>query len=220
MLSERYKDAMLFAARLHDGQMRKGTEVAYLSHLMSVSSLVMENGGNEAEAIAALLHDALEDQGDDYQSEYLSEPRSGRTALKRDLELRYGRRVVEIVRACTDDEDFAKPAKGARGSTADWKARKTAYLRRLRRKKDAGMLRVSCADKLHNARSILIDYEEQGEATWQRFRARTKANQEWYYGELAGIYEKKAASLADGGLCRLSKEFSRVVARISELSFA
>ena len=219
MLSERYKDAMLFAARLHDGQMRKGTEIAYLSHLLSVSSLVMENGGSEDEAIAALLHDALEDQGDDYQSEYMSEPRSGRAALKRDLELRYGRRVVEIVRACTDDEDFQKPPKGAKGSIEQWKARKSAYLGRLRRKKDVGLLRVSCADKLHNARSILIDYEEQGEATWKRFRARTKANQEWYYGALAGIYEKKVASLRDPGLTRLSKELSRVVARIGELSF-
>ena len=217
MLSGRYKDAMMFAAKLHDTQMRKGTEVAYLSHLLAVSSLVIENGGTEDEAIAALLHDAIEDQGDDYESEYLAEPRRGRDALKRDLKLRYGPRVLEVVRACTDDEDFQKPPKGSAGTIAQWKERKTAYLGRLRRKKDVGLLRVSCADKLHNARTVLVDYEEQGEAFWKKFRAKTKANQLWYYGSLARIYEKKVVSSGDRGLARLSKELSRVVKRIDEI---
>jgi (p)ppGpp synthase/HD superfamily hydrolase len=217
MLTDRYKDAMLFAAGLHDSQMRKGTEVAYLSHLLAVSSLVIENGGSEDEAIAALLHDAIEDQGDDYESEYLAEPRNGRVALRRDLKLRYGARVLEVVRACTDDEDFKKPPKGKMGTTRQWKARKTAYLGRLRRKQDVGLLRVSCADKLHNARSILIDYEEQGQRLWKLFRAQTKENQLWYYGSLARIYEKKVAASGDRGLTRLSKELSLVVARIEEL---
>jgi (p)ppGpp synthase/HD superfamily hydrolase len=106
MLSDRYKDALLFAARLHDRQTRKGTQVAYLTHLMSVSALVMENGGDEEQGIAALLHDALEDQGKDYASEYFLEPRRGRAALKRDIELKYGARVLAIVIGCTDDEDF------------------------------------------------------------------------------------------------------------------
>lgn len=219
MLTERYRDALLFAARLHSGQLRKGRQVAYLSHLLAVSSLVIEHGGDEEEAIAALLHDALEDQGDDYRSEYRLPPSEGRDALRRDLGLRFGPRVVEIVRACTDDEDFRKPPEGELGSVAQWKARKSAYVRKLRRKPDAGILRVSCADKLHNARALLIDYEEEGEATWQRFRGRTKANQLWYYGALNRTFEDQAARLDDPGLKRLSLELSRVVDRIARLSF-
>ena len=218
MLTERYREALQFAARLHHGQLRKGRQVAYLSHLLAVSSLVIEHGGDEDEAIAALLHDALEDQGDGYRSEYRLPPREGREALKRDLGLRFGPRVVEIVRACTDDEDFQKPADGAPGSVEAWKERKTAYLRRMRRKRDAGILRVSCADKLHNARAVLIDYEEEGETTWERFRARTKANQLWYYGGLASTFQEKAVSLGDPGLRRLSLELARVVARIDEIA--
>jgi GTP pyrophosphokinase len=219
MLTERYRDALLFAARLHSGQLRKGRQVAYLSHLLAVSSLVIEHGGNEDEAIAALLHDALEDQGDDYRSEYRLPPFEGRDALRRDLGLRFGPRVVEIVRACTDDEDFRKPPEGELGRVEQWKERKSAYVRKLRRKPDAGILRVSCADKLHNARALLIDYEEEGEATWQRFRGRTKANQLWYHGALARTFEDQAARLDDPGLKRLSTELSRVVDRIAELSF-
>ncbi len=79
MLTSRYKSAMQFAATVHDGHLRKGTQVAYLSHLMSVSALVMENGGNEDEAIAALLHDAIEDRGDVYESPFRMEPRTGLT---------------------------------------------------------------------------------------------------------------------------------------------
>src|SRR5882672_329108 len=147
-LSNRYKDAITFAARLHDHQTRKGTEVAYLTHLMSVSALVMENGGDEEQGIAALLHDALEDQGKDYESEYLLEPRNGRPALKRDIELRYGARVLAIVIGCTDDEDFAKPPDGERGSIDDWQSRKRAYIKHVEHTVDIGLLRVSCADKL------------------------------------------------------------------------
>lgn len=104
MLTSRYKSAMQFAATVHDGHLRKGTQVAYLSHLMSVSALVMENGGNEDEAIAALLHDAIEDRGDVYESPFRMEPRTGRDALKRDIELQFGSDVLSIVRQCTDDE--------------------------------------------------------------------------------------------------------------------
>jgi (p)ppGpp synthase/HD superfamily hydrolase len=87
---------------VHDGHLRKGTQVAYLSHLMSVSALVMENGVNEDEAIAALLHDAIEDRGNAYDSPFLVEPRTGRAALKRDIELQFGTEVLSIVRQCTD----------------------------------------------------------------------------------------------------------------------
>jgi (p)ppGpp synthase/HD superfamily hydrolase len=214
MLSDRYKDALIFAAKLHDTQTRKGSEIAYLSHLLAVSGLVMENGGNEDEAIAGLLHDALEDQGDNYTSEYLVEPRAGRPALKRDLDLRYGSRVREIVEACTDDEDFQKPPADEKGTVEAWRARKEQYLAHLAKVDDAGILRVSCSDKLHNARTILIDYEEHGEAIWDRFRAGTKEQQLWYYRNLVETFQSKAKALNDIGLRQLSRELWVVIKRI------
>ena len=107
MLSQKYRQALDFAASLHHGHMRKGSEIDYLSHLLSVSALVMEHGGSEDEAIAGLLHDALEDQSDGYQSRFHGDPTKGREALKGDLDLLFGERVRDIVIACTDDEDYA-----------------------------------------------------------------------------------------------------------------
>ena len=205
----------MFAARLHDRQTRKGTEVAYLTHLMSVSALVMENGGDEDEAVAALLHDALEDQGEAYESEYFLEPCKGRPALKRDIELRYGARVLGVVMGCTDDEDFAKPAKGERGSIEDWRARKLAYIEHVRKTADVGVLRVSCADKLHNARSILLDLYEHADAVWSRFRSGNKENLLWYYQSLATAFRSNANSTNDRGLTRLCSELDRTVGLIA-----
>lgn len=217
MLTDRYKDAILFAARLHDGHMRKETEVAYLSHLLSVSALVMENGGDEDEAIAALLHDAIEDQGDDYESAFHVEPRHGRRALERDIELLYGERVRRLVESCTDDEDFEKPPVGEAGTVEDWRARKAHHLDHLAWQEDSGALRVACADKLHNARSILIDYEEHGEGLWKRFRARTKENQLWYYDGMASVFRRHADEMDDTGLKRLVHELEVVIGRIRAL---
>ena len=217
MLTDRYKGAILFAAALHDGHLRKGSEVAYLSHLLSVSALVLENGGDEEEAIAALLHDAIEDRGDDYTSELAVEPRRGRDALRRDIERRYGARVRAIVEACTDDEDFAKPAPGEQGSVEAWRARKEHHLQQLGGPQDAGVLRVACADKLHNARTLLLDYEEHGEALWGRFRSRTRENQLWYFESMAALFSRHAAERRDAGLARLASELRNVVARIRAL---
>jgi (p)ppGpp synthase/HD superfamily hydrolase len=217
MLTDRYKGAILFAAALHDGQLRKGSEVAYLSHLLSVSALVMEHGGDEQEAIAALLHDAIEDRGDDYLSEFLVEPRRGRDALRRDLELRYGARVRAIVEACTDDEDFAKPPPGEAGSVEAWRARKQHHIERLAAPQDPGVWRVACADKLHNARTILLDYEEHGEALWARFRSRSRENQLWYFESMAALFVRHAAERRDAGLARLAAELRAVAARIRAL---
>jgi len=211
MLSDRYKEAIAFAAKLHDDQTRKGTEIAYLTHLMSVSALVMENGGDEDQAVAALLHDAIEDQGTDYQSEFLSEPRHGRDALKRDIELKYGGRVLSIVVGCTDDEDFEKPLEGERGTVAAWRARKEAYISHIEAVSDIAILRVSCADKLHNARTILLDMYEHGEQIWTRFRAGSKDGVLWYYRALARQFKARSDSLNDTGLSRLSDELLRTV---------
>ena len=218
MLSARYKDAMLFAARLHENQTRKGTEVAYLTHLMSVSALVMENGGDEDDGIAALLHDALEDQSEGYESEYLVEPLKGRQALKRDIELRFGPRVLAVVVGCTDDEGYEKPPKNERGSVADWRQRKVAYIEHLECTANTSLLRVSCADKLHNARTILLDLHELGEVLWSRFRSGNRENTLWYYQSLASSFRAKANAIGDRGLMRLSAELDRTIGMIERHS--
>jgi (p)ppGpp synthase/HD superfamily hydrolase len=215
MLTQRYKTALQFAATVHDGHVRKGTEVAYLSHLLSVSALVMENGGDEDEAIAALLHDSLEDRGSDYESAFEVEPRQGREALKRDIELQFGGRVLEIVRQCTDDEYLPSGRPSSKGTPDEWRVRKAAYLGALRKKGDAGALRVSCADKLHNARAILADYEIEGDALWQRFRAPSKLDQLWYYEGLADALTERSLLIGDTGLQRLAGHLSATVEAIA-----
>ena len=218
MLTDRYKNAIQFAIELHDGHMRKGTQIAYLSHLISASALVMENGGEEDEAIAALLHDALEDQGDDYQSALeVAEPRSGREALKRDLETLYGSRVRDIVVACTDDEDFQKPPADEIGPVEAWMERKADHIQRLEAQPDIGVLRVACADKLHNARSLLFDHQEHGDALWQRFRSQSRDNVVWYLSGMARVFRRRAEREGDVGLRRLVSELEAVTDRIRSL---
>jgi (p)ppGpp synthase/HD superfamily hydrolase len=215
MLTDRYKAAMQFAATLHDGQTRKGTQVAYLSHLMSVSALVMESDGTEHEAIAALLHDSLEDRGHDYVSAFQVEPRHGRDALKRDIELQFGAEVLAIVRQCTDDEYLPAGRRTEKGTPEEWRARKEAYLAALLQKSDIGALRVSCADKLHNARAILADYEIEGERLWQRFNVKSKQDQLWYYEGLADALTERSLMLGDAGLQRLARQLAATVEAIA-----
>jgi tetratricopeptide (TPR) repeat protein len=161
-LGARFDDALAFTARVHRTQRRKGGEIPYVGHLLGVCSLVIEDGGTEDEAIAALLHDAVEDQGGDAMLEQIRE--------------RYGPLVADIVLACSDTTEMAKPP---------WRERKEAYLVHL----DASpisVLRVSLADKLYNARAILRDYELDGEQVWERFNQRAgRDGQLWYYDELA-----------------------------------
>jgi (p)ppGpp synthase/HD superfamily hydrolase len=214
MLTDRYKSALQFAATVHDGHVRKGTEIAYLSHLISVSALVMENGGNETEAIAALLHDAIEDQGTNYVSDFRVTPREGRDALKRDIKLLFGPEVLAIVEHCTDDEYLPGGRTAQKGTPAEWKKRKQAYMAKLGRQDDRGVLRVSCADKLHNARAILADYEVEGEKLWQRFTAKTKALQLWYYDGLAKRFTQRAKAIKDPGLTRMARQLRAVVEAI------
>jgi (p)ppGpp synthase/HD superfamily hydrolase len=214
MLTERYKRALQFAADVHEGHMKKGGDVAYLSHLLSVSALVMENDGDEDEAIAGLLHDSVEDRGDGYQTCCNAKPPVGRAALKYDIEQLFGVRVRDLVLHCTDDEYLpeGKPAK--KGSAEEWKIRKKAYLEKLAKQADTGALRVSCADKLHNARAILVDYETLGEEVWQRFRTQSKSDQLWYYKNLATILSQRAAAVGDVGLKRLAGQLGAVVQAI------
>ncbi len=164
MLSERFDSALLFASRLHHDQTRKGTDVPYMGHLLGVASLVLEDRGSEDEAIAALLHDSIEDHGNRYAG--------GRDALREDIATHFGDKVLEIVDACTDDEGYNKQEAGR------WKERKQAYIDRFATA-NKSVRRVACADKLNNARSILADYREMGERLWERFRTKSRDDQFW-----------------------------------------
>lgn len=179
LLGERFDDALTFARQVHATQLRKQTKIPYVSHLLSVASLVLENGGGEDEAIAALLHDAAEDQG-------------GATRLA-EIRTRFGDRVAEIVDGCTDTVEEPKP---------DWKPRKEKYLKHLPQA-SASIQLVSAADKLHNARSILADYREIGEALWSRFRA-TRDETLWYYRSVV-------EALRPAGPTRLVDEIDRTI---------
>ena len=163
MLTDRFDDAFHYAHRLHRAQMRKGTPIPYISHLMTVAALVIEHGGNEDQAIGALLHDAAEDQGG---AETLEEIRG-----------RFGDAVAEIVSDCTDAWTEPKP---------DWRPRKEAYLAKLPSTPQQSLL-VSLADKTHNAEAILFDYRVLGDPLWQRFNGGAKGTR-WYYGALADVF--------------------------------
>jgi len=186
-LTNRYAEALQLAYKLHKKQYRKGTEIPYLSHLLAVSAIVMEHGGSEDEAIAALLHDAVEDAGKELQSvgEVLGDPdltqaEAGTRVLEYIREL-FGETVAHIVRECSDAETYPKPA---------YQKRKQDYLSRLREAPPPARL-VSAADKLHNLRAIVADYRAHGEALWKRFVSEVSSTEEkrrltlWYYRELA-----------------------------------
>jgi len=166
----RFEEAVLYATRTHALQARKGGTVPYLAHLFAVASLVMEDGGSENETIAALLHDAGEDQG--------GEPRV------RDIEARFGKPVADIVLACSDTLKIPKPP---------WKERKSAYVAHLA---DAspGALRVSLADKIHNARSMAADHAQVGDALWERFTVKTRGPHEQYCRALSAAFHATKAS--------------------------
>ncbi len=185
-LSERFDEALVYASRVHGGQVRKGTSVPYVAHVLGVASLVLEDGGDEDQAIAALLHDAAEDQG-------------GRERLE-DIRRRFGDRVAGIVDACTDTYETPKPP---------WRVRKEGYVEHLRREEDVGALRVSLADKLHNARAIVLDYREIGEALWARFN-RGRDDQLWYYRSLLGVFAERCPGPMFDELRRTVEELDRL----------
>lgn len=181
VLTGRFAEAVRWASHLHADQARKGTRIAYVSHLLAVSSLVLEDGGTEEEAIAGVLHDAIEDC-------HIAEA---------EIRARFGGPVARIVVACSDDL-------GGPRDERDWRARKEAYLAHLEKTDlPAGTLRVSAADKLHNARSILSDLREHGPSVWDRFHADADA-QRWYYGEVARVLEAHHDSV-------LTRELRRTV---------
>ncbi len=167
-LSDRFAQAFSLALNLHGDQIRKGSDIPYVAHLMSVAALVLEQGGNEDEAIAALLHDGPEDQG-------------GQETLE-EIRRRFGHRVADIVEGCSDTFEKPKPA---------WRARKERYLDHLRQTDSQSVFLVSVADKVHNLRSILEDYRRLGDRLWGRFTGK-KEGTLWYYAELLGSYQQNA----------------------------
>jgi (p)ppGpp synthase/HD superfamily hydrolase len=172
-LGPRFNDAFLFAAEKHAAQTRKRTDVPYISHLMAVAALVLEAGGGEDQAIAALLHDVVED--------------CGGVPVLEEVRQRFGDRVAHIVQGCTDAYIIPKP---------EWKQRKLDYLDTLRRAGDDVRL-VSAADKLHNVRTILADYRRDGDAVWGRFSGRRDGTLWYYRAVLDVLREGKSNRLVD-----------------------
>lgn len=159
-IGDQFIKALTLANDLHKDQFRKGTNIPYISHLMAVASLVIENGGTEEEAIAALLHDAVEDCG-------------GPPILEK-IRQQFGESVAHIVDGCSEPVTEPEPP---------WKERKLAYIAHVKQANPSVRL-VSCADKLHNVCSVLFDYRQQGEKLWDRFNAGKKESI-WFYRTLA-----------------------------------
>lgn len=182
--SDRYQKALLFAHQLHQNQTRKGSHTPYIAHLLSVSALVLEHGGDEDQAIAGLLHDAVEDQG-------------GLPTLEL-IKKEFGEKVADIVAGCTDAYTNPKPP---------WPGRKTAYLTKLQTADDKILL-VSLADKVHNARSILADLNDPATTVWDKFKG-GKEGTIWYYQSLADIFDKSSFTNLKKELRRLVDEIAR-----------
>ncbi len=183
-LGIRLQRAFRYAAEKHAGQTRKQSAVPYLSHLMAVASLVLEAGGDEDMAIAALLHDVVEDCG-------------GMPRL-REIRRRFGTRVAKIVEGCTDSFGDPKP---------EWMERKKDYLREVKRA-DRDTRLVSASDKLHNVRTILADYRQHGEAIWTRFSGK-KEGTLWYYRALSDEYQRRNRNRITRELAIVVEELER-----------
>ncbi len=186
-LGPRFREALAEAALVHQHQRRKGSDTPYVSHLLAVTALVIEHGGDEDQAIAALFHDAVEDQD---------------VSLD-DLAARYGERVAAIVEACTD----TLPDTSERGA-ATWRARKERYLAHLA-VASPDVLLVSASDKVHNARAILVDVRAAGMVALRRFNAGPDGVR-WYYRSLVEVLGARLPG-------PLTDELSRTVAEIESI---
>jgi (p)ppGpp synthase/HD superfamily hydrolase len=166
-LSQRFADALAFAFEVHRTQTKKATRIPYVSHLLEVAGTVLTYGGDEDEAIAALLHDAVEDHSDAVSFASLAQ--------------RFGTRVAAIVESCSDTSVSPKPP---------WKARKERYIDHLSGA-DESVVIVSAADKLSNARAVIKDFRELGDGVWTRFNA-GKPDQLWYYRTVTAVLARRA----------------------------
>jgi (p)ppGpp synthase/HD superfamily hydrolase len=168
-LTEKFTLAMSKSQEWHASQVRKGSEVPYFTHPMSVAALVLEDGGSEDEAIAALLHDTIEDCG-------------GEVIRQKILAL-FGERILTLVDGCSEKIAVPKPP---------WRERKQEYLDRLR-SSTPEVIRISLADKLHNCRSIDRDWQQEGDLVWEKFTA-GKEGTLWYYRSLAAVFHDRTDS--------------------------
>jgi (p)ppGpp synthase/HD superfamily hydrolase len=184
-LTERFNQALQFAAELHATQVRKASAVPYVAHLLAVTSIVLEFGADEETAIAALLHDAIEDQGG--------------APTREEIRRRFGDRVVLIVDGCTDCEVVPKPP---------WRPRKEAYIEHLACAAPEVRL-VSMADKLHNARSVLHDYRTLGEDLWKRFGGGREGTLWYYRAVVEAVRGQEPAELVEE-LDRVVSEIERL----------
>lgn len=210
MLTQRFDAALCFAAQLHRSQLRKGTKIPYVGHLLAVTALVIEDGGSEDEAIGALLHDSIEDQGQHYPG--------GRVALRSYIHEHFGPEVAAIVNACTDDEGFVKEAAGTPAEEREhWLARKRTYIESIAHKTSQA-LRVTAADKVHNVESILDSHAAIGSGVWNRFRTKSRQDQIDVYEALSSAIDARNAQFPNGERTDLTKRLSRAVDSIKELS--
>jgi (p)ppGpp synthase/HD superfamily hydrolase len=171
-LTDRFDRAVELAHRVHRQQARKGTQIPYLAHVLGVAAIVLEYGGNEDEAIAALLHDTIEDAPPDFPA----------AKVRSEIRAAFGDVVLAIVEHCTDTDVQPKPP---------WRARKAQYLAALEHAPEIA-LRVSAADKLHNVRALIRDYRSHGELLWNRFNPEAgKPGTLGYYRALVEVFKRR-----------------------------
>jgi (p)ppGpp synthase/HD superfamily hydrolase len=185
-LGPRLQKAFRYAAEKHAGQTRKQSAVPYLSHLMAVTSLVLESGGDEEMAMAALLHDVVED--------------CGGTPRLREVRRMFGARVARVVEGCTDS--FSDPK-------LPWIIRKEEYLKRLKHEDDETRL-VSASDKLHNVRTVIADFRQDGESIWKRFSGRRDGTL-WYYRALSDEFQRRKPN-------RITRELAIAVQELENMT--
>lgn len=185
MLTERFTEALSLACELHRTQERKGTGIPYVAHLLAAASIALEHGASEDEAIAALLHDSVEDQGGAETAKLVRE--------------RFGDIVGDIVEGCTDADVIPKPP---------WRARKEKYIAHIAHASPSVRL-VSASDKLHNARSLLADYRVMGEALWDKFTGGRDGSL-WYYRSLVAAFAAHGPSTLVDELDRTVSELERL----------
>jgi (p)ppGpp synthase/HD superfamily hydrolase len=192
MLTGRFAAAFALAYLVHGQQLRKKTGIPYMAHVMSVSALALEHGADEDVAIAALLHDSVEDSVDGEATHIL-------------IQQEFGGRVARIVMACSDA--VAVPGK----PKPEWRQRKERYLEHLD-DADADVLLVSACDKVHNANSILTDLQNEGDLVWQRFTVSDPSQQLWYYTSVAEILQRRLPGAITDHLGEIVREIAALVA--------
>jgi len=193
LLTERFDAALGYASAHHRRQLRKGGDIPYTAHLLAVAAIALEMGCDEDEAIGALLHDVVEDGG-------------GPAALE-EIRERFGDPVAEIVQANSDTDVEPKPP---------WQQRKEDYIAAIAHK-SVPAVRVSLADKLHNARSLLQDHRLVGDDLWQRFTTKDGDSVRWYYRALADAFEQRSDDLGPGARAALA-ELRRTIDELDAMS--